>query len=116
LRLSAVALCVSGCFFGLGLDFCCGLRLLYGRVATFHVDSMLTALSVIVGYGRVGFRAGWVSGGFGFAWIWFSDWEGLGLLFGLHFFLVSGGGASNREESSIKRKAEPPQNTTSKSN
>ena len=42
-----MAVCALGCFFGLGLEGFCELRLLYGRNATFHVDSMLKLLSVM---------------------------------------------------------------------
>jgi hypothetical protein len=57
LRLSAVVFCVLGCFFGLAFEGVCGLRLSLCRVATFHVDSMLAALSVLGGLGfGVGFH------------------------------------------------------------
>jgi hypothetical protein len=46
LRLSGLAFCVLGCFFGSAFEAFWGLGLLFGRVATFHVDSMLAALSV----------------------------------------------------------------------
>lgn len=46
LRLSQVAVCVLCCFFGLGFEGVCVLRLLYGRIATFNVDAMLKLLSV----------------------------------------------------------------------
>ena len=61
LRLSGVAVCVLGCFFGLGFADCSSLRPFLGRVATFHVDSMLKLLSDM---GATGF----LSGRFGLAW------------------------------------------------
>jgi hypothetical protein len=58
LRLSSVAVCVLGCFFGSAFEGFCGLRLLFGRVATFHVDAMLPLLSVLGArfFGGVCFR------------------------------------------------------------
>jgi len=45
-----VFFCVLGCFSGLRFEAICGLRLLRGRIATFHVDAMLKLLSVTGGF------------------------------------------------------------------
>jgi hypothetical protein len=98
LRLSALVFCVLGCFFGLGLEGLCGLRLCYGRIATFNVDPMLMLLPVM---GAVVFSvAGSVLLGFRFSNFW--DLTALSVA---AFSWVAGGGAFKREKSSIKRKA-----------
>ena len=61
LRLSALDLCVLGCFFGLEFEGVCALRLLYGREATFNVDAMLKLLSEM--------GAAVFGGRFCFAWV-----------------------------------------------
>ena len=58
LRLSRVAGCFSGCFFGLELEGDCGLRLCYGRIATFNVDAMLALLSDMGGLWAASFPGG----------------------------------------------------------
>ena len=77
MRLSALALCVSGCFLGLGLASAFALRLCYGRNATFHVDGIVSYCRLWAG---VFSAAGSVLLGF-----WFSNLGGLKVFAGCDF-------------------------------
>jgi len=56
LRLSALADCVLGCFFGLGLEGFCVLFVWDGRFATFHVDFTFKLLSDIGNFDLTSFH------------------------------------------------------------